>query len=255
MDGNEIRKVMLEVVQELSTRGSSLQSGTAIREAANRLGIRRNLEDEQALLTFWHDLFRMGYLAWGYNIPNPELPFCHLTELGRQALSHLSRDPANPDGYLTYLSDTASLNPITESYIREALTTFNANCYKATAVMAGAAAESMVVELRDALVAKMDNLGQAKPKDLEDWRIKRVLDAVETLLKTKKQLMPRNLYESFEHYWSAFTHQIRTVRNEAGHPASIEPITQEAVHASLLLFPELAHLISELLEWINNNYA
>lgn len=254
MDGSEIRKIMLEVIQELSTRGSPLQSKTAIREAANRLGIRRDLEAEQALLTFWHDLFRMGYLAWGYNVSNSEPPFCHLTELGRQALSHLSRDPANPDGYFTYLSDTATLNPIAESYIREALTTFNANCYKATAVMVGAAAESMVLELRDALVAKTDSLGQAKPRDL-DWRIKRVLDAIEALLKSKKQLMPRNLYESFEHYWSAFTHQIRTVRNEAGHPASIEPVTQEAVYASLLLFPELAHLISELLEWVANNYA
>jgi hypothetical protein len=183
-------------------------------------------------LTFWYDLFRTGYLAWGFNIHNPEPPFCHATELGRQSLSHFSRDPVNPDGYLTYLFDMAKLNPIAESYIREALTTFNANCYRASAVVVGAATESMVLELRDVIGAKLDGLGPKRPKDLDDWKIRPVLNAIESLIKSKKQLISRNLYESFEHYWPALTHQVRTIRNEAGHPSSIHPVTQESVYAS-----------------------
>jgi hypothetical protein len=126
----------------------------------------------------------------------------------------------------------AKLNPIAESYIREALTTFNANCYRASAVVVGAATESMVLELRDVIGAKLDGLGPKRPKDLDDWKIRPVLNAIESLIKSKKQLISRNLYESFEHYWPALTHQVRTIRNEAGHPSSIHPVTQESVYAS-----------------------
>jgi hypothetical protein len=46
------------------------------------------------------------------------------------------------------------------------------------------------------------------------------------------------------------THEIRTTRNEAGHPTSIDPVTPESVHASLLLFPVLASLAGEFLKWV-----
>lgn len=61
--------------------------------------------------------------------------------------------------------------------------------------------------------------------------------------------MPASLKEGYESYWPAFTQQIRAARNEAGHPLSIEPIKQETVHASLLIFPELAKLSQSLLKF------
>ena len=64
MDGNEIRSVLLKVVAE--REGShTLQARSVINEAAKRLNLRHSIEDEQALLTFWSDLFRSGYIAWG----------------------------------------------------------------------------------------------------------------------------------------------------------------------------------------------
>jgi len=57
------------------------------------------------------------------------------------------------------------------------------------------------------------------------------------------------LFERFEANWPAITHQIRTARNEAGHPVSVEPVTPEEVHASLLIFPELAALAGQLATW------
>src|SRR4051812_21502647 len=98
MDGNEMRGVLLEVVAE--HEGShTLQAGSVIREAAQRLKLGHGIEREQALLTFWSDLFRSGYLAWGYNLSNIDPPFCHITDRGRRVLANLSRDPANPAGY------------------------------------------------------------------------------------------------------------------------------------------------------------
>jgi len=115
INGSRMRRVLLEVIDEYNQRGSGyMQSRSILEEAARRLKIRGNPELEQALLTFWYDLFREGLLAWGYNLSNPEPPFCHLTEHGRRTLQALSRDPANPEGYLAYLKESSSLDPVAQ---------------------------------------------------------------------------------------------------------------------------------------------
>jgi hypothetical protein len=40
-------------------------------------------------------------------------------------------------------------------------------------------------------------------------------------------------------------------RNNASHSESIDPVTPEAVHAALLIFPELAKLVPDLETWVN----
>ena len=259
MDENQIRTVLLQVVSELSHSGSGFQQGVILQRAGQRLGIHiGRIEDQQALLTMWHDLFRNGQLAWGYDIGNPNPPFCHLTETGRNTLRNLSRDPANPDGYMQYLSNQGSLDPIAESYIREALQTYNNNCYKATAVMVGVAAESIVLELRDVLVNRMNNIGKQPSRDMKGDLIKKVLDAIEKELqpyttKGAPAPMPTSLAESFSSYWPAFTSQIRTIRNDAGHPNNVDPVTPETVHAALLIFPLQVKLTLDLTAWINTS--
>ena len=254
MDGRQLRQTVLDVVRELAERHSHLQSASVLQEAARRLSI-RGVQQEQALLAFFGDLFRIGYLAWGFNLSNPAPPFCHITDLGRSALATFSRDPSNPDGYLANLHSSGNLNPVAGSYIREALATYLAGCFKATAVMVGAAAESVILGLRDAVGSRLDSLGRPRPPDLDDWRIKRVLDSLETLLIAQKPAMPRPLFEAFESCWPAFTQQIRVARNAAGHPSSIEPVEEPRVQASLLIFPELVKLETELENWIASSYA
>lgn len=256
MDGNQIRKVLLEVVDDLSKRPDTfLQSGWILQETVKKLNLGKNIDHERALLTYFHDLFRLGHLAWGANLANSDPPFCHVTEQGRRTLANISRDPANPDGYLQHLDAKHSLSPIARSYVNEALATFNSGCFKASAVMIGVAAESIVLEVRDILSARLESLAKSSPKELMDWRVKTVLDAIEKLLGPKKKTMPNPLYERFESYWPAFTQQIRTVRNESGHPLNIDPVSQEMVHASLLIFPELAVLAKDLTAWINTSYT
>ena len=121
--------------------------------------------------------------------------------------------------------------------------------------MIGAATESIILELRDILLKRIGELGRPPSKDLEDWRIKRVLDVIKEELDKHKRDMPNKLAEAFEAYWMAFIQQIRVVRNEVGHPSSIEPVTPDTVHASLLIFPELFKLTSELKEWISTQYS
>jgi hypothetical protein len=242
----DIRTMLLEIIAEKDayTRKDSsygsLQQGSILNELENRLGRTQPLEVQQAILQSWYDLFRNGILSWGYNLSNTNPPFCHVTAHGRKMLENLSRDPSNPDGYMTFLLKNTAINPIAQSYIQEALRTYNSGCFKASAVMVGAASESLVLAVQASLIKRLDTLGLTKPRDLEGWLLKKILGSIETAIKQRKQAVPAPLFESFEAYWPAFTHQIRTGRNDSGHPSSISPVTPANVHASLLIFPDLS---------------
>lgn len=189
------------------------------------------------------------------NLANPDPPFFHLTERGRQALQNLTRDPSNPAGYLRHLSSIATLDPVASSYLSEGLDCYVAGLFKAAAVMTGAAAERIILGVRDAVVQKLTSLSRTVPTQLNDWRIRVVSDAFDRFLEGYKTQFRRELREEFDAYWSAFTQQIRATRNDAGHPESIEPVTPDTVHASLLIFPELARLASGLTSWVTAHLA
>jgi hypothetical protein len=252
----DLRELILTVArdhQPSQQTDASLQQGTVFRVVVERLGGRLDPEVEQAVLTQWHDLMRTGYFAWGLNLSNPNPPFFHFTDRGRRALERLSRDPGNPAGYLRHLAAVAKLNPVASSYLVESLDCFVAGFYKAAAVMIGAAAESLILELRDILSQRLAQLKLAEPKGLSDWRIKTVLDALHTFLESKKGDFAKELREEFEAYWLAFAQQIRATRNDAGHPSSVDPVAEEGVHASFLVFPELARLSTNLGAWVNGS--
>jgi hypothetical protein len=121
--------------------------------------------------------------------------------------------------------------------------------------MIGVASECVVLEVRDCLCARLDILQKPRAKELTHWKLKTVLDGIEKQIAPKKKDMPQALYERFDSYWPAFTQQIRTVRNESGHAKSIDAVTQETVHASLLIFPELIFIAKDLMDWINVSYS
>lgn len=249
----EIREVLLQAAERIRPKNpmdGSLQLTTLFKVAVEQLGGRLDPQTEQEVLTQWHDLMRAGYFAWGLNLTNPNPPFFHFTDRGLKALERLSRDPGNPEGYLRHLRSVATLNPIADSYLREGLACFESGLFKAAAVMIGGASESLVLELRDATTQKLAQLKLAEPKRLADWRVKVLLDSLYTFLDGKKASFPRELREEFEAYFLAFAQQIRASRNDAGHPSSVDPVTEEGVHASFLIYPELARLSNALCGWV-----
>jgi hypothetical protein len=252
-EANKLRSELLDAINDAAKGPSpNLQAGTILGKFRSSF---QNLEREQVLLTLWHDLFRTGYLAWGHNLQNADPPFFHLTGKGRRWLEHFSRDPLNPTGYLAYVATQAKLNPVALAYLAEAVKTYNNDCIKSSVVMTGAAAECIALDLRDVLVAKIETTGGKVPNDLDDQRIKKVLDAMERLLDMKKADMPPKLREAFESHWPPIVHQIRRARNDAGHPKNIDAVEDEIAHASLLIFPELAKLYSDLSSWVSNSYT
>jgi hypothetical protein len=245
-----LRQTVLDVCNEFKGRGPGLfQAGHVLGAIQNRLKT-RTLEDQQALLTVWSDLFRQGILAWGYDLSNIEPPFMHLTAVGRRTLSQLSRDPYNPDGYLAAVRPHLTSEPVAFSYIQEAVQAFQAGCYKSAAVMVGSAAESLVLSVRDTLVTRLNTLGTAVPAQVNDWRVKTVRDAVEREIDNRRTQLDRKLYERFSGFWMSISDQMRLVRNDAGHPISIDPVTHDLVHGNLLLYPAFAELVKDLNPWI-----
>lgn len=136
------------------------------------------------------------------------------------------------------------------SYLRESLACFNHELPKASAVMIGCAAESMILELRDAIVSRLQAIRQPIPKGLSDWRFKAIYDATSKVLDQHSAGMPVQVRESLSSLMPAFLHQIRVSRNDAGHPSGVDPVTFESVHASLLIFPELASWLDGLKTWV-----
>jgi len=256
---DEIRRVLLETVDDFVTRMPQHMTHKGILGAAVQHlieaghDVRGDDRAEQTLLTLLYDLFRNGKLSWGLNLANPETPWCHLTAQGHQMLKQLSRDPSNPVGYLGHLGAIGAIPDIAMSYVEEALHTYNSGCFKAAAIMVGAAAELMALHLRDTLVSNIEKQGGSVRKELRDWRIKVILDGVRQEIESGLGNMPRELRDAYEANWLPFTHQVRTGRNEAGHPQSIEPVTEESVHAALLVFPMIAKVALDIEKWIGDS--
>ena len=170
--------------------------------------------------------------------------------VSRQSANLVLVDPSNPTGYLKHLEARTKINIVTRSYLVEALNCYVVGLFKAAAVMVGAAAESIVLLLAEAAVARLEHDNKPVPSQLTHWMVRPMTTELARFYDEgihKKE--NRELRERYETYWSAFTGQIRAVRNDAGHPVSIDPVTADTVHASLLIFPELASLADALFAW------
>jgi hypothetical protein len=253
-----IREILLLEIQNQEPKTQfqqNLQSRSVLEAAARKLNVGQDPALQQAILTQWSELFRTGLLAWGLNLMNPNAPHFHITDRGRQALANATRDPSNPAGYLRHLASVAPLEGPALAYLTEGLECYVDGLFRAAAVMTGAAAECAMLNLRDITVASLTRLNRTAPKGMSDWKLKVLADALYQFFTSHKAQFDTKLREGFEANWPTILHQIRTTRNEGGHPASIEPVTPDTVHAALLVFPELARTAHGLAQWVANELA
>jgi len=226
-----------------------------------------DLADREALkghiLNYWTDLLRNNTISFGSR-QDWELDNFHVTETGRETLRHADRDPMNPPGYLAYLDQEAAVDTVSRGYIEEALKTYIACCYKATAVMVGAAVETIVLDLRDTLLPKLKEMGKPIPAGLDTWQVKTVLEALagQVLPDLKSDAKKsangealRKLYEDATSRLLPAAADFRRLRNDAGHPAALGPIEPADVHCNLLLFPSTAKLLKRLKDWVVSYYV
>lgn len=258
MDPGNVRKVLLDVIRGMAASDAgAFGRYEVLKHAGTRLAANHDPRLQRFVLDGWDDLYRSGIISWGLDVgssPNASSEWAHLTAHGAQTLKTLSRDPANPLGYREAIDEHVRDLPVAISYLAEAIDTFNKGSIKASAVMLGAAAESINLAVRDTLKERMRAMRKSPPKGLDDFRIAVVLRSVEGELTPRAKDMSQDLRERFESFWPAWTGLFRMTRNEAGHPKSVEPVTREAVHAALLLFHEQARLAHDLRAWIATSY-
>lgn len=254
---DKIKQTILEVVKNIveinkkSSLGYNLQSGGVLGQVATKLNVVHNITYERMILSEFQNLIHMGHFAWGHDLANPSQPFFHITEQGNKSLENISRDPANPEGYLLFIEKNSQLTDIEKSYLYEAINTFNSRHYKSAAVMIGAVAECFILKLREALIKKQ----QKHPKELKDWKVKTIFKGIKIMLDNQTSKMPNNLLDEYNAYWPALNEQIRRTKNDAGHPENISFFTYEDVHASLLMLPNIAKLTNHLMSFIEDNFT
>jgi hypothetical protein len=85
MSYDDVKQELLRIAQELAAKGLAYgQERVVLRafeqefDAKLKRSQPQKLKREQLVLTAWHDLFREGKLAWGYDTDNPNSPFFHV---------------------------------------------------------------------------------------------------------------------------------------------------------------------------------
>jgi hypothetical protein len=253
-----IRKALLDAIASLLVGRESCSPEQVLEVVGKKLNAKNNKDLQRLILAEWQQLFTNGLLAWGRDFADRNDPWFHVTDRGKKTIKQSSRDPANPTGYMEQVK-SISIGPIAESYVREALNTYNASCFKATAVMIGVAAECLVIDIRDAVAARLALLGRPPNKKLDQWQAKTLLDELEKVVAAaltrareadRDNAATKKLQEAFTYNWPAMAYMIRSTRNDAGHPGSIDPVTPADVHAALLTFPHHATIAMQMISWV-----
>jgi hypothetical protein len=264
MSRDRIAQVTLEAIKAASKDGQeSIAPETVMKTVTEKLGAKRDLSVQRAVLACWNELLRKGDLSLGQADGVWSVNHCFVTDSGKATLNHTDRDPMNESGYLTYLRKETILDSVTSGYVTEALATYRATCFKATAVLIGAAVENLVLNLRDELVKRLSAAGLSVAADLKSHKARTVVEAI------AKRILPdlkadarksndeatRKLSEDADSRLTCVAAEFRKTRNDAGHPASLDPVDPADVHANLLLFPSTAKLLARLKTWIIKYYV
>ncbi len=232
-----------------------------ILDAWNALHLRGAIAPGQSIDPRTENDDRRRYVDLGANLYNGNLrefgrvfrhdfPWARLTDHGREIVAEADRDPANRDGYLTLVGKHLSKKTVAWFYIGEGLTTYEHGCYTATAVLVGAAYESLVLSLRDVVADRVEAKG-GDAKDLRaPWQAKRIVDALSKRLDAALDAMPGPLRELYQTRWRSSVHFARMTRNEAGHPRAVDPIKRTDAREMLVGFPNFAELVSLFTRWV-----
>ena len=140
---------------------SQIVSKKALKEGliTQEFGHNALMEFEQVVFDVVWELILEGVFAPGRNPENYgcNLPFFRVTAHGKNCLKTGAFTPHDPKNYLQQLaSDNPTLTELSKMYLGEALETFRARNYLATAVMVGVASETILIDLTEAVHKALD---------------------------------------------------------------------------------------------------
>ena len=205
-------------------------------------------------------LLAQGIIVWGSDRTNDKYPFYRVTEYGRTVLANEGAQPYDPDGFLAeFRRRVPSADETVASYFEEAVRSFNANCYRAAAILLGGASEKALLLLHEQFGSQIQDTSRRKAFDKDSAgtsihrKYRALQDRLDLMVEAKK--LDRAKAETVGSELPAGFNMIRRFRNEAGHPALEADATPNTVFLNLTTFVEYARLVVELIEHFKTNPA
>lgn len=227
------------------TSGMSGRSETMRLERADRVRVQN---------IFW-DLIIEGIIRPGLEDGvNNELPFFHVTELGRHTIAD-PITPYDPTGYLNTLMEAVpDIDPIIVTYVSESMHAFRIGCLLSATITLGCASEKAMLLLIEAYADALPEGPQKKFRaDLRNRMLKRQHEEFRRRLDGHlKAKLPQDLRDNIENSVSGVFELIRQQRNDAGHPTG-RTFSREQVYANLTVFPHYVRSIVDVINWLATN--
>ena len=161
-----------------------------------------------------------------------------LTERGQRAANGEQFNPEDPTRYMERLLEAAPrTSDTTQQYLREALKSYEQECFLASSVMLGGAAEDTSLDVAASFVSwqgkPADNLKAIleNPKQFYVYK----LQQFEKRLTAAKGSIPPDLSENIELNITTILQLIRLTRNDAGHPTG-RRVDQEDCYQNLVVY-------------------
>jgi hypothetical protein len=182
----------------------------------------------------------------------------------QKASGPLTFDPTRPAEYLQSLTRVTHLDGSSRSCIAEALHTYRAGCYKASAVLLSVATERIYLDFRQTFVACFRNVRKDASWDQTSkarvhWR--QMAQTLYTQLLAGARKYPergkewQRLARALDARVDAFSYLLRLGRDEAYRPANFEFVTAGEVHAALAMLPCVAELVNHLRQWMERHLS
>ena len=203
-----------------------------------------------------------GIIVFGMNEANPDWPHYRLTGIGDKVIDGQRPQPYDPENFLLeFRTANPTVDPVIDNYLEEAVKAFNSDCLKSSAVMLGAASEKAILILFDLFSSKITDAAKKTrfDRDTESWMVSTKFRGLHDrlILMNNAHKFPRgsDLNDIVVRDMPGFFDMVRRLRNAAGHPELIAPISEETVFLNLRVFTEYIRSIYKLITFFNANDA
>jgi hypothetical protein len=194
--------------------------------------------------------FRQQAQSWKY---------LRLTNYGAEVVREQHWSPVDPDGYLREFAEQSSRSSeLCRIYTEEALRCFRGGCYLATAVMLGAASETVMLDLFKTLAEAMKENSQMPEVSSYEIALSKTQSVFKKYKEFKKHfehiraILPRELNDDLDVQLDGVFTLIRYYRNSSGHPTGTL-VERMAAFTSSVLFVPYCKRIEEVSKWLRDN--
>lgn len=167
----------------------------------------------------------------------------HPTTRGKAAAADSTLNPDNVPAYLTrVMQDIPDLTDIPQFYLGESLRAYASDCYSASTIMLGVAAEAVFYDVAAPFSAWLSgSAGQTLAAALGKPTLAYIQKFVEfqKRLSASKGHLPPALQQNLDLNINSVLELLRLVRNDVGHPTGIK-IDRQSAFQYLVVFPGLA---------------